>query len=537
MSRIGDLYERTLGFLVRSEREEKKEKTLQVHVPEESQDGSTVVAEGGYFGSYIDLENKTKDETGLINRYREMVRYPECDSAIQDIVNEAIVTDEEEPPVKIVLEKTDLPEPVKKKVTEEFEYLLNLLDFNNVGYNIFERWYVDGRLYYYLVIDKKSPRDGIQELRYIDPRKIRKVKKQTMKRDPETGELKYGSPKEYFVYNKIGFGTKRAIPGVGGVTKSITLAKDTVCYAHSGLIDDSNKTVVSHLHKAIKSLNQLRMIEDAVVIYRLARAPERRIFYIDVGNLPKIKAEQYLRDMMAKHKNRLVYSAETGEIKDSRKFMTMLEDFWLPRRGEAGKATEITNLPGGQNLGEMDDVEYFRKKLYKSLNVPITRLESEAQFNVGRSSEITRDEIKFSKFIQRLRNRFSLLFLDLLEIQLALKGIISRAEWREVRKKVFFNYLKDNHFNELKELDIMNERISLLGNIDQFADKYFSVPWIQRKVLRFTDDEVKEIEKEREKWQKEHPELMMPPGGDEDGPQGPPPGGPAPHPSVKPDQR
>jgi hypothetical protein len=448
------------------------------------------VAPGGAYGTYVDLEGTAKNEAELVTRYREMSMYPECESAIDDVVNEAIITNEHEAPIDINLDNLEQPESVKKRIQEEFKQVVKLLDFNNNAYEIFRRWYIDGRLFYHIMIDLKQPRKGIQELRYIDPRRIRKIR-QPMKRTPVVGHnSKLVAPpyEEYYLFNPAGLSS-------GTLTQGVKISKDAICYTHSGLLDARNRMVLSHLHKAIKPLNQLRMLEDAVVIYRLARAPERRIFYIDVGNLPKAKAEQYVRDMMVRHKNRLVYDANNGEIKDARKFMTMLEDYWLPRR-EGGRGTEITTLPGGENLGQMDDVDYFRKKLYKSLSVPISRLEPDGQFSLGRSGEITRDEVKYAKFVERLRDRFSILFDNLLEIQLLLKGVMTREEWKDMKDDIKYDFQRDNYYAEIKEQDMMNNRLAVLGLMDAYAGKYYSVEWIRKNVLRQTEDEIKEMDKQ-----------------------------------------
>ena len=474
------------GFkITRADTEQKEE--LKTFVPPQTDDGAVEIAPGGSYGTFVDLDGTAKSEAELVTRYREMSMQPECDSAVEDIVNEAIVMDDENP-IEIVLDSLKQPASIKNKIREEFETVLEMLDFSNKGYDIFRRWYVDGRIYHHIIIDDKSPRDGIQELRYIDPRKIRKVREKSKKKDPRTGATIYNrEEKEYYLYNPKGI--------TSSATQGIKIAVDSISHVHSGLMDTRNNMVLGHLHKAVKPLNQLRMLEDATVIYRLARAPERRIFYIDVGNLPKMKAEQYLRDMMVKHKNKLVYDAATGEVRDDRKFMTMLEDFWLPRR-EGGRGTEITTLPGGQNLGEMEDVDYFRRKLYKSLNVPVTRMEADNQFNLGRASEITRDEIKFNKFVKRLRNRFTHLFDGLLEIQLVLKGVLSRSEWEEMRNTIHYDFKEDNYFSELKQSEIMTERLRLAGEIDPLVGKYYSMKWVRENILRMTEEEIKDVDSE-----------------------------------------
>ena len=467
----------------------KSEEQIPSIVSPAKEDGSIEVAPGGAYGTYVDMDGKAKSEGELVSKYRQMSVQPECDIAIQDIINEAISMDTTtDNAVEVSLDKLKISASIKNKIREEFNNILGLLDFNNEAYDIFKKWYVDGRLYYHIVIDDKNPKSGIADLRYIDPRKIRKIKEPIKEKDPRTGAILYKGVNEYYMYNAKGLTN-------AGAAEGVRLAPDSICYAHSGVLDSRNMLIYGHLHKAIKPLNQLRMLEDAVVIYRLARAPERRIFYIDVGNLPKMKAEQYLRDMMVKHKNKLTYDATTGEVRDDRKFMTMLEDFWLPRR-EGGRGTEITTLPGGQNLGEMEDVEYFKKKLFHSLNVPISRLESENAFQIGRSSEITRDELKFSKFIDRLRIRFAQMFNDLLEIQLALKGITTRDEWKEMKIAVNYKWPRDNHFTELKESEILRNRLEILADVDQHVGKYFSLAWIRKNVLLMSEEEIDKIDTE-----------------------------------------
>jgi hypothetical protein len=456
-------------------------------VPPNDDDNAVNVVGGGVYGTYVDLEGTIKNDSELIRKYREMALQAECDTAIDDIVNEAIVYQPDQYPIQIVLDKLQQPESIKKKIRDEFEHILKLLDFGNQGYDIFRRWYIDGRLYYHLIIDEKQPRAGLKEVRYIDPRRIRKVREiPKTKLVPGQTEL-YVDPIEYYVYSQKGF-AKDANQG-------LKIAPDSICYVHSGISDKDGKVIISHLHKAIRPLNQLRMLEDATVIYRISRAPERRIFYIDVGNLPKIKAEQYLREIMQKYKNKLVYDATTGEIRDDRRFQTMLEDFWLPRR-EGGRGTEITTLQGGQNLGEIEDVLYFQKKLYKSLGVPISRLESDSGFSLGRASEITRDELKFSKFIARLRNRFTHLFDRMLEIQLILKGICTKAEWQQIKEEIYFDFITDAHFTELKDAEILKERLTLLSDVDQHVGKYFSIAYVRKKILQQTEDDITQINKE-----------------------------------------
>ena len=479
------------------ERAKKGQTTGPSFVSKESDDAATPVAGGGYFGTAIDLDGTFKDENDLIRRYRSMSIHPECDRAIDDVVNEAIAGDIDDTPVDVELSNLKVSSGIKKKIRDEFMNVLRLLDFDKKAYDIFRRWYIDGKLYYHKLIDPKNPRRGITELRYVDPRKIRKVvemerNKDKQQLDPRTLESQL-SPRtaEYYVYNPKGL---RA----GMETSGLKIAPDAIAFCHSGLKDMNKNVVMSHLHKAIKALNQLRMIEDSLVIYRLSRAPERRIFYIDVGNLPKQKAEQYLREVMSRYRNKLVYNADTGEIRDDRKFMSMLEDFWLPRR-EGGRGTEITTLPGGQNLGELEDVKYFQRKLYRALNVPESRLESESSFNLGRAAEITRDEVKFQKFVTRLRKKFSELLHDLLKTQLILKGVISLEEWDDMSEHIQYDFIADNYFSELKEKEMLTERLNLVTAMDPFAGRYFSLEYIRRQVLRHTAAEMKEIDKQMEK--------------------------------------
>lgn len=492
--------------------------------PKQTDDGAVVVAEGGVYGTYVDLDGSIRTEAELVNKYREMSMVPEVDMAIDDIVNEVITQEPETEPVELILDDIEeLPDKVKKIFIEEFKEVLNLLEFNQLSYEVFRRWYVDGRLYYHVIIDEKQQSLGIQELRYIDPRKIRKVR-EVRKKKLQDNQTANKTSAEYYIYNDKGFAKtagNSSIPtnNIGG----LKIAKDSIVHCTSGVTSLNGDLVQSYLHKAIKPLNQLRSMEDSLVIYRISRAPERRIFYIDVGNLPKMKAEQYLRDIMIKFKNKLVYDSVTGEIRDDRKFMTMLEDFWLPRR-EGGKGTEITTLPGGQNLGQMDDVLYFQQNLYKALNVPISRLDPDSQFGFGRATEITRDEVKFAKFINRLRIKFATLFAKILERQLILKGIITPDEWDEIRNRIRFKFSQDNYFAELKEAEILNNRLAALQTIDTFAGKYYSHEWIRRKVLMQSDEEIEEIDEqiiaEMENPQY-NPPLPEPMGGDED-PNAPP---------------
>jgi hypothetical protein len=463
-------------------------------VRKESDDAAQPISAGGHFGQYVemgDAANKAS-EADLIGRYREMSLHPEADAAINDVVNEAIAGDLNDHPVDIDLQHLKVSQTLKNRIREEFVNVLVLLDFDRKAYDIFRRWYIDGRLFYHKMIDTKNPSAGITELRYIDPRKIKKVvefdkpKDRAQLIDPQITSI---VPKsiEYYIYSPKGL--------KGYENNGIKVAPDAITYCHSGQLDMQRNYVLSHLHKAIKALNQLRMIEDSLVIYRLSRAPERRIFYIDVGNLPKQKAEQYLREVMSRYRNKLVYNADTGEIRDDKKFMSMLEDFWLPRR-EGGRGTEITTLPGGQNLGELEDVKYFQKKLYRSLNVPESRLESESSFNVGRSAEITRDEVKFQKFVTRLRKKFSDLFSDLLRTQLVLKGVISLDEWDDMKEHIQYSFIADNYFAEMKEKEVMTERLALLQQMDPYAGKYFSLEYLRRNILRQSDAEFQEIDKQ-----------------------------------------
>jgi len=461
-------------------------------VQKDNMDGSQPVVGGGYYGYSVDFDGTIRNDYELITRYREMVLNPECDSAVDDIVNETICGNFDDVPVELELSNLKVSDKIKKLMREEFDEILKLLDFENRSYEIFRRWYVDGRLFYHKVIDPKAPKKGLVELRYIDPRKIRKVTEYEKKTPDQMRGVDLNTQltqkaAEYFLYNPKGL--------KNSTNQGMRITTDSITYCHSGIQDLNKNMTLSHLHKAIKAVNQLRMIEDSLVIYRLSRAPERRIFYIDVGNLPKNKAEQYLREVMGRYRNKLVYDANTGEIKDDKKFMSMLEDFWLPRR-EGGRGTEISTLPGGQNLGELEDVKYFQKKLYKALNVPSSRLETETTFNIGRAAEITRDEVKFQKFIARLRKRFSELFMDLLKSQVVLKGIATLEEWDEMKTHIQFDYIADNYFTELKEIEIRNERMNQVNLMDPFVGKYFSVEYMRRQVLKQTTEEIKEIDKQ-----------------------------------------
>jgi hypothetical protein len=462
-------------------------------------DGAVTITQNAYYGTYVDLEGAVRNELELITRYREMANHPELEQAIDDIVNEAITHDVTGRTVDIVLDKLKQPDTVKKKIAEEFESVLRMLNFGNLADDLFKRWYIDGRIYFHVVVDEKNPKDGIQELRYIDPRKIRKVREVQKDRDAKTGAQIIKSIAEYYVFSDRGTTTQTYS---AQVNTGLRIAPDAIINVNSGLMDAKNTFVISYIHKAIKPLNQLRMIEDAVVIYRLSRAPERRIFYIDVGNLPKGKAEQYLRDIMIKYRNKMVYDASTGELRDDRKHMSMLEDFWLPRR-EGGKGTEITTLPAGQNLGELEDVKYFRQKLLQSLNVPISRLEPQqgGMIGLGRVSEVTRDEVKFTKFIIRLRNKFSQIFDSALEKQLVLKGVCTREEWQEFKEYIYYDYKKDNNFTEMRDAEILRERLNLLGAVDPYLGRYFSAAYVKKKVLQMTEQDIEEMQEEMEKEQ------------------------------------
>ena len=470
-------------------------------VPQNEADKSDYYVSSGFYGQYVDIEGVFRNEYDLIKRYREMSLHPECDEAIEDVVNEAIVSDLSDSPVEIDLSNLSVGDNIKKTIRDEFKYIKDLLDFDSKSHEIFRNWYIDGRLYYHKVIDLDNPRDGIQELRYIDALKVKYVR-QMKKKDINTPTLITPQDKklaitpeldEYFEYNPTGGATKSYSP-TNGVQGSIKIAKDAVTYCTSGLVDRNKGSTLSYLHKAIKSINQLRMIEDSLVIYRLSRAPERRIFYIDVGNLPKMKAEQYLRDVMMRYRNKLVYDANTGEIRDDKKYMSMLEDFWLPRR-EGGRGTEISTLPGGQNLGEITDIEYFKKKLYRSLNVPSSRMDGEGGFNLGRSSEILRDEVKFSKFVARLRKRFSYMFNDMLKTQLILKNIITPEDWNSMEEHIQYDFLYDNHFAELKDTELLTERLTMVQTAEPYVGKYFSQDYLRRNILRQTDQEIIEQDK------------------------------------------
>ena len=460
-------------------------------------DGAVTITQNAHYGTYVDLEGSVRNELELITRYREMSNHPECDQAITEIVDEAICHDKDGRVVDINLDDLKQPESIKKKITEEFDNILNMLNFSNLADDVFRRWYIDGRLYYHVIVNEQNPREGIQELRYIDPRKIRKVREVQKGRDPKTGADIIKSVAEYYIYNDRGTTTQSF---TAAANQGLRISPESVINVNSGMMDAKNTFVISFLHKAIKPLNQLRMIEDAVVIYRISRAPERRVFYIDVGNLPKGKAEQYLRDIMIKYRNKMVYDASTGELRDDRKHMSMLEDFWLPRR-EGGKGTEITTLPSGQNLGQMEDVQYFQKKLLQSMNVPYSRLEPQGGglVGLGRSTEVTRDELKFQKFITKIRNKFSQIFDHALKTQLILKGVCTSEEWEEFREKIYFDYKKDNNFAELRDAELLQNRLQILGTIDPYVGRYYSQEWVKKNVLQMTDEDIEEMQKQIEK--------------------------------------
>ena len=474
-------------------------------IPPSNEDGNDHYLTSGFFGQYVDIEGVYKTEFELIRRYREMALHPECDSAIEDIVNETLVSDSNDSPVELNLDHLSASDGIKQKVRDEFKFILELLDFQSKAHEIYRNWYIDGRLYYNKVIDLKKPHEGIQELRYIDAIKMRYVRKQKKNEKDRLSNINQNNPmdyefpelEEYYLYTPKNVYPVSTPSSMGG-DQGIKFTKDSITYCTSGLVDRNKGSTLSYLHKAIKSLNQLRMIEDSLVIYRLSRAPERRIFYIDVGNLPKVKAEQYLRDVMMRYRNKLVYDASTGEVRDDKKYMAMLEDFWLPRR-EGGRGTEISTLPGGQNLGEITDIEYFKKKLYKALNVPISRIEGDGGFNLGRSSEILRDEVKFSKFVGRLRKRFSHMFNDMLKTQLLLKNVITPEDWEIMQEHIQYDFLYDNHFTELKEAELQTERLALLTATEPYIGKYYSNDWVRRNVLRQTDVEITEQDAQIEK--------------------------------------
>lgn len=495
------------GFTITRKKTEQDPKQ-HFSIPAIDDGAATVNAVGGAFGQFLDLEGNAKNEADLVRRYREISLHPECDAAIDDIVNEAIVVNENKDAVHVDMSNLAFGKEVRRKIEEEFKTILLLLDFNTRGHDIFRRWYVDGRMYYQKVIDRENPRKGIVELKYIDPRKIKKVREVKKSRANNSVDI-ITEFEEYFIFNERGVS--------GGTSGSgIRIASDSIAYVNSGLVDQNRNQILSYLHKSIKSVNQLRMIEDAVVIYRIARAPERRIFYIDVGNLPKVKAEQYLREVMVRYRNKLVYDANTGEIRDDRQYMNMLEDYWLPRR-EGGRGTEITTLPGAANLDNMADIDYFQKKLYRSLNVPISRLESNTGFNMGRAAEISRDELKFTKFVGRLRKKFTELFNDILRTQLILKGIIAEEDWALIRSTISYDFVSDGHFSELKESEMLKERMALLQSMEPYIGRYFSNRYLRKNILKQTDREIEDLDVEMKKEKSMKPDDREDKGTDEIG--------------------
>ena len=468
----------------------KDELPIQSVVPPSNQDGSTVVNTsvnaGGYYGMVVDLDASLKNENDLIRRYREISQYCDCDAAIEDIINEALVSDEAKKPIQILLDDLKVSSGIKNKISDEFDTILRLLKFNDRGHEIFRQWYVDGRLYYQVLLDELNVKAGIQELRFIDPRKIRKIKNVKKEKTPQGVEV-IKTVEEFYLYNDRGMSEQS--------TQGVKLPLDSVVHCPSGVTDMNSGMTLSYLHKAIKPTNQLKMIEDSLVIYRISRAPERRIFYVDVGNLPKLKAEQYVNDIMNKFRNKIVYDATTGETRDDRRHLSMMEDFWMPRR-EGGKGTEISTLPGGQNLGAIEDIEYFQNKLYHSLNVPVSRMQQSQGFSIGRSNEITRDEVKFNKFIVRLRKKFAVLFLEALKVQLVAKNIVNIEDWDDIRYGIRFDFLEDNHYSELKDAELLTQRVTLLQQIEPFIGRFYSDEWIKRNLLRMTDDEIKAMDKQ-----------------------------------------
>lgn len=502
-------------------------------------DGAVTITQGSYYGTYVDLEGSVRNELELITRYREMSLHPECSEAIEEIVTEAVTQDVDGNIVDINLSQLKVSESIKKSIEDAFTKIKSMLSFQDAGEDLFKRWYIDGRLYFQVVVNTDKPKDGIQEIRYIDPRKIRKVREILKDRDPKSGVEVIKATTEYYVYNDRGL-TAQAY--TASVNQGTRISPDSIIFVPSGLLDAKSTMVIGWLHKAIKPLNQLRMIEDAVVIYRLSRAPERRIFYIDVGNLPKLKAEQYVKDIMTKYRNKLVYDANTGELRDERKHLSMLEDFWLPRR-EGSKGTEITTLPGGENLGKMEDVEYFQKKLYKSLNVPIGRLDIQSQgggiIGLGKVTEVTRDEVKFFKFINRLRNKFGRIFDEALKQELVLRGVCSIKEWEQFREHISYTFKNDNNFAEMRDAELLRERVTLLTQVQPYIGLYYSNSWVKRNVLRLSEEEVdtmgKEIEEEKKSGELPlpiaGPDGQMPGGLDQDQGQ---PGAPGQQPAPQP---
>jgi len=487
------------GYTIQKDAAEAEASKSQTYIMPQSDDGASTVQAGGYFGTYVDLDATSKSESELITRYREASMYSTCAQAVDEIVDDAIAPVDNEKPVKIDLDQLELPITIKQSIEKEFDHIIKLLDFKIKGQDIFRRWYVDGRLYYQKVIDPANPKKGIIDLRQIDPRKIKKVREVKKEKNKQGVDI-VKSIDEFFIYNEKGIQTNPNYATTNMPTQGIKITEDSITFVTSGLMDLEKNVILSYLHKALKPVNQLKMMEDALVIYRLSRAPERRVFYVDVGNLPKIKAEQYLKDIMARYRNKIVYDSSTGEIRDDRKFMSMLEDFWLPRR-EGGRGTEITTLPGGENLGQIADIEYFQTKLYQSLNVPISRLQPQQGLNFGRAAEITRDELKFAKFVNRLRLYFSNLFHDTLRTHLILKGIITDQDWEELKSGINYVYARDQYYEEMKEAENLRNRIDVLTQMAPFVGQFFSKEYVMKKVLRFTEDEVEEMNSEMEESQ------------------------------------
>ena len=491
------------GFEIKRAKKKEEEKAPSIVPPRDDEGGSYATASGSHYGQYLNLgDDDSKDNYQLIMKYRGNAMHPEVDMAIEDIVNESITGSQLEQTLDINLEDVDAPDRIKKVIKEEFDSIYGMLNFKELGHDIFRRWYIDGRMFHHLIINEAQPKEGIVEIRPIDAAKMRKVKKVKKKKDPVTGANVVESTEEFFIYQEK----------PGSSTSGVKMTSDSVSYVTSGLLSEDRRKIISFLHKALKPINQLRMMEDALVIYRLARAPERRIFYIDVGNLPRGKAEQYLKDIMAKYRNKLVYDAKTGDIRDDRKHMSLLEDFWLPRR-EGGTGTSIETLPGGENLGQIEDVIFFQKKVYRALNVPINRLEQEAQFSLGRSTEVNRDELKFQKFIDRLRMRFAHLFYGILKKQLILKGIITEEDWNNWKNDITVDYIRDNHFTELRDMEVLRERLQTMDMVQQYVGEYYSKEWIQKNVLMLSDEDVEKMNKEIQGENPDEPE--QPEGGDD----------------------
>ena len=484
------------GFEIKRSKKKEEEKTPSIVPPRDDEGGSYATASGSHYGQYLNLgDDDSKDNYQLIMKYRGNAMHPEVDAAIEDIVNESITGSELKQTLELNLDNVKTTDSIKKSILEEFDSIYNMLNFKELGHDIFRRWYIDGRIFHHLVVNETNPKEGIIEIRPIDSAKMRKVKKVKKKKDPATGADIIEKTEEFFIFQEK----------PGSSSSGVKMTNDSVSYVTSGLLSEDRKRIISYMHKALKPINQLRMMEDALVIYRLSRAPERRVFYVDVGNMPRGKAEEYLKSIMAKYRNKLVYDAATGQIKDDRKHMSMLEDFWLPRR-EGGKGTEITTLPGGENLGQIDDVIYFQKRMYRSLNVPQSRLETENSFSLGRSNEISRDELKFQKFIDRLRMRFAHLFYGILKKQLIIKGICTEQDWEEWKGDITVDYIRDNHFTELRDLDVLRERIQTLDQVQNYVGDYYSKEWVQKNILMLSDEEIDSMKKEIEGETEEAPD-------------------------------